>query len=60
MSMDLGPYAAFIIAAYVSALAIVAALIAWIMLEQRYLVRLIEDMETRGMARRSRPRENKP
>jgi heme exporter protein D len=60
MSMDLGPYAAFIIAAYVSALGIVAALIAWIMLEQKYLVRLIEDMEARGVARRSRQRENKP
>ena len=59
MSMDLGPYAAFIIAAYVSALGIVAALIAWIMIEQRYLARLIEDMEMRGMARRSRQREDK-
>jgi heme exporter protein D len=59
MSMALGPYAAFIIAAYLSALGIVAALIAWIMLDQRCLVRLIEDMEMRGMARRSRHREDK-
>ena len=57
MSMDLGPYAGFIVAAYVSALGIVVALIAWIMLDQRYLVHLIEDMEMRGMARRSRQRD---
>ena len=33
MSMDLGPYAGFVVAAYVSALGIVVALIAWIMLD---------------------------
>ena len=60
MSMALGPYAAFIVAAYVSALVIVAALVAWIMLDQRYLMRLIEDMEMRGMGRRSRRGEKKP
>jgi heme exporter protein D len=59
MSVALGPYAAFIVAAYLSALAIVAALVVWIMLDQRYLTRLIEDMEMRGMGRRSRG-EKKP
>jgi heme exporter protein D len=60
VSTALGPYAAFIVAAYVSALAIVAALVAWIILDQRYLMRLIEDMEMRGIGRRSRRGEKKP
>jgi heme exporter protein CcmD len=60
MSMALGPYADFIVAAYMSALGIIAALVAWIMLDQRYLTRLIADMEMRGMGRRSRRGEKKP
>jgi heme exporter protein D len=54
-----GPYAFFIVAAYMSALVIVAALIAWIMLDQRNLLRLIAEMEKRGIGRRSRRGEKK-
>jgi heme exporter protein D len=58
--MALGPHADFIVAAYMSALGIVVALVAWIMLDQRHLTRLIADMEMRGMGRRSRREEKKP
>jgi heme exporter protein D len=51
--MNLGPYAAFILAAYMSALGIVAALVAWIMLDQRNLTRVMDEMEKRGMGRRA-------
>ena len=55
--MNLGPYADFIVAAYASALAIVAAVIAWIVLERRYLLRLMQEVERRGITRRSERRE---
>jgi heme exporter protein D len=54
VAMNLGPYAAFIVAAYAAALGIVAVLIAWILLDRRYLIRVIEDIEMRGITRRSR------
>jgi heme exporter protein D len=54
MSASLGPYAGFIVAAYLSALVIIAMLIAWIILDRRNLLRLIAEMEKRGMGRRSR------
>jgi heme exporter protein D len=59
--MNLGPYADFIVAAYAAAVALVAALIAWIVLERRYLLRLIEEVERRGITRRSERRgEERP
>ncbi|HKF11479.1 MAG TPA: heme exporter protein CcmD [Xanthobacteraceae bacterium] len=51
--MQLGPHAAFIVTAYAAAIAIVAALVAWIVLDQRHLARLLEEFEARGVARRS-------
>jgi len=54
MSASLGPYGGFIVAAYLSALVIIAMLIAWIILDRRNLLRLIAEMEKRGMGRRSR------
>lgn len=53
MTAFLGPYAAFIVSAYAAAIAIVAGLIAWIALDRRHLLRVIEDLETRGATRRS-------
>jgi heme exporter protein D len=53
VTLNLGPYAAFIVAAYAAALGIIAVLIAWIILDRRYLIRVIEDIEMRGIARRS-------
>jgi heme exporter protein CcmD len=46
--MNPGPYGAFILAAYLSALAIVAALIAWVTLDRRYLLRLIGTWRCEG------------
>jgi heme exporter protein D len=51
--MDLGPHAAFIVAAYAAAVVIVAGLIAWIVLDRRHLRRALEELETQGMMRRS-------
>lgn len=51
--MSLGPHAAFIIAAYAAAAAIVAALVLWVMLDRRALVRTLAALEAQGFARRS-------
>jgi heme exporter protein D len=53
VAMDLGPYAAFIATAYAAAIVIVAGLIVWIILDRRHLIRVIEDIETQGITRRS-------
>ena len=55
---SLGPYAAFILTAYAAAIAIVAGLVAWVMLDRRHLIRLIAEVEAKGVTRRSR-RERK-
>lgn len=51
--MNLGPYAAFIVTAYAAAIAIVAGLIGWIMLDRRQLSRILDDFEAQGISRRS-------
>ena len=51
--MDLGPHAGFIVAAYAVALAVVAGLIAWIVIDHRNQTRLLEDLEQAGVTRRS-------
>jgi heme exporter protein CcmD len=57
----LGPYAGFIVTAYAAAMAIVAALILWIVLDRRHLIRVIEDIEAQGATRRPRrSSEEKP
>jgi heme exporter protein D len=56
-AMDLGPHAGFILAAYAIALAVVAALIAWIVLDHRAQLRILEDLERAGVTRRSAARE---
>jgi heme exporter protein D len=59
--MDLGPHAAFIIAAYGAASGIVAALIIWVVLDRRHLDRALHELESRGISRRSdRPGEERP
>jgi heme exporter protein D len=55
--MDLGPYAGFIIAAYAAALAVIAVLIGWIVADHRAQTRTLDDLEARGIARRSSTRE---
>ena len=49
----LGPHAAFIVAAYGAAVLILAALIAWIVLDHRAQQRALGELEKRGVTRRS-------
>ena len=51
--MNLGPHAAFIVGAYTVAILIVAAMIAWILLDHRRQMRILSDLEARGVTRRS-------
>ena len=60
LAMDLGPHAGFILAAYAIALAVVAGLIAWIVLDHRAQMRILEDLERAGVSRRSAAREEVP
>jgi heme exporter protein D len=51
--MDLGPHAAFIVASYAVAAAVVAALIAWVYLDFCAQRRALGDLEAHGVTRRS-------
>ncbi len=60
--MDLGPHAGFIIGAYVVAVAVVAALIIWVVADHAAQKRALTELERRGVTRRSaepRPMEIK-
>jgi heme exporter protein D len=51
--MDLGPHAAFIVGAYAVALLIVAALIGWVLIDNRRQRQILSDLEAKGITRRS-------
>jgi heme exporter protein D len=51
--MNLGPHADFIVAAYGIAVLVVAALIGWVALDHRAQKRSLEQLEARGITRRS-------
>jgi heme exporter protein D len=53
--MHLGPHATFILAAYAAAVAIVAGLIAWVVLDRLQLTRMLAALEAQGFVRRSGP-----
>jgi heme exporter protein D len=53
--MSLGPHAAFIIAAYLAAVAILAAMILWVVLDRRHLRRALAEIEERGARPRGTP-----
>ena len=55
--MDLGPHAAFIIAAYAMAALVVTGLIAWVIADHGAQRRLLADLEARGVTRRSEKSE---
>ena len=55
--MNLGPHADFIVAAYAATAFIVAALIAWIILDYSAQRRVLGDLEERGVRRRSHRRD---
>ena len=51
--MNLGPHADFIIAAYAVTIFVIAALIAWVVLDYSAQQRILGDLEERGITRRS-------
>jgi heme exporter protein D len=51
--MNLGPHADFIVAAYVVTAFVMAALIVWVALDHAAQRRMLGDLETRGVTRRS-------
>jgi heme exporter protein D len=51
--MDLGPHAAFIWAAYAATTLVLAGLAAWLVLDGRRQQRLVDELEARGVRRRS-------
>jgi heme exporter protein D len=51
--MDLGPHAGFIVAAYIIATAIVAALVVWVTADHSAQKRALAELERRGITRRS-------
>jgi heme exporter protein D len=52
-TMNLGPHAAFILAAYAAAIVVIATLIAWIVLDHRAQKRLLGELDQQGVTRRS-------
>jgi heme exporter protein D len=53
--MNLGPHAAFIIAAYAAVIVAVAGLIGWVVVDFRAQKRMLGDLEAHGVTRRSTP-----
>ena len=51
--MDLGPHAAYIWAAYAAVAVGLAALVVWLVLDGRRQQRLVDQLEARGVRRRS-------
>jgi len=50
----------FIVAAYTAAAVVVAALIAWVMIDYRALRRTLADLDRRGITRRPAPARPEP
>jgi heme exporter protein D len=53
--MDLGPHAAFIWSAYGALALVLAALVAWLVLDGREQERRLADLAARGVRRRAEP-----
>ena len=53
IGMDLGPHAAFIIAAYAVVAVVMCGLVAWLILDGRRPQRTLAALEARGVRRRS-------
>lgn len=52
--MDLGPHAPFIIASYAIVAVVLIGLVAWLVVDGRRQQRILDDLEARGVRRRSR------
>jgi heme exporter protein D len=50
---SLGPYASFIVTAYALVGAVVLMLVAWVMLDYRYVRQRLRELEASGAVRRS-------
>jgi heme exporter protein D len=57
--MDLGPHAGFIWAAYAVVGVVLAALVAWLVLDGRRQQHLVDELEARGIRRRSQRSSSK-
>jgi heme exporter protein D len=55
--MNLGPHADFIIASYAVTAFVVAALIAWVVLDYSAQRRILGDLEASGVTRRARRKD---
>jgi len=55
--MNLGPHADFIIASYALTAFVVAALVAWIVLDYSAQRRILGDLEARGVTRRAQRKD---
>jgi heme exporter protein D len=51
--MDLGPHAAFVWASYGAVTVVLAFVVLWLVLDGRRQQRLIDELEARGIRRRS-------
>ena len=57
--MNLGPHTDFIIAAYAVTVFVVAALVAWVILDYSTQRRILGDLEVRGVTRRSQRKDDR-
>ena len=53
--MDLGPHAAFIWICYAAVTVVIGALILWLVADGRRQSKALQDLESRGVRRRSSP-----
>ncbi len=51
--MSLGPYASFIVTAYLLALAVVLTMVGWIAIDYRSQTRRLRELDASGVVRRS-------
>jgi heme exporter protein D len=51
--MNLGPHAAFILAAWGAAIVVIAGLVGWVIVDFRAQKRVLGDLEAHGVTRRS-------
>jgi heme exporter protein D len=59
LGMNLGPHADFIVAAYAMTTFVVAALVAWVVLDYSAQRRILAGLEQRGVTRRSQRKSRK-